>query len=116
MPSETLSLTIGLEVGAGLFNFDYYNPPLDLRKAFPAKDKYKEGEIVYIHFCVKNNGTATATGKIDVKDLDTGATLTSWAIPATDPGWRYKTDPAGSGARVGAMPNKNWRLSLVLTP
>jgi len=115
--SETLTLTIGLEaVGAANFGFDAYNPPWDLRKVFAVKDKYKAGESVYVHYCVKNNGTAAGGATIVVKDIDTGATLKTWIVPSIDPGYRYKTDPDGTGAFVGAMPNKDWRLSFTVTP
>jgi hypothetical protein len=116
MPSETVSLEIALAAGTALFNFDAYNPPLDYRKVFARKDKYKQGEDVYVDYCVKNVGDGSGGASIIVKDLDTGATLQTWVIPSLDPGYRYKTDPSGSGAYVGKMPNRNWRLSFTVTP
>jgi len=124
--TETKTLTLGLEevappVGEPEFIFAAYNPPLDTREIFPVgapwpstTKKYKEGESVYVHYAIKNIGTAAGPAKIEVKDLDTGRVITTWSISELPAGYRYKT--TGSGAYVGKMPAKDWRLSFKVTP
>jgi len=124
---ETKTLTLGLEeeeveppVGEEEFRFNAYNPPLDPREVFPAGTSwptmtkiYKVGTTVKICYKVKNIGTARGRWTITIKDLDTGATVTTW-YGDLDPGYSFKTPL--TGASVGRMPAKDWRLSFKVTP
>lgn len=98
------------------FRFDSYNPPLDMSELFPTKTTaiYKEGESVYVHYAVINIGTVPGAGTIEVKDLDTGAVITTYNVPELPINGRFKT--SGSGAYVGKMPNKDWRLEFKVMP
>lgn len=120
---ETKTIVLMLEtvpVGEPIFEFDSWNPPLDAREVFPAgapwpstERTYKEGETVYIHYCVKNVGPTAGKWTITVKNVDTGETLATW-WGNLEPGYRFKTsDP---GANLGKMPAKDWRLSFKVTP
>jgi len=121
---ETKTLTLTLEappVGAAELRFDSWNPPIDTRELFSTKADwpslsatYEEGESVYVHYAIKNVGDGAGAGKVEVKDLDTGAIIATNSIPSLDPGYRWKT--SGSGAYVGKMPAKDWRLSFKVTP
>jgi len=116
LSSDTTTLTVSLSMEAEVpnFVFDAYSGVPLTPSAFPVKSSYAVGESVYIHFCVKNVGNKASTATVTVTDLDTGAVITTYSIPITDPGWRWKT--SGSGAFVGPMPNKNWRLQLKVEP
>ena len=126
--TETKTLTIPLEeevpVGMPEFVFASYTPPTDLREIFVVNTawpslvrKIKEGANVYVHYAVRNKGTAEAgVGKIEVKDLDTDAIVATYTTPTLQPGERFKT--TGGGAFVGKMPAKvaGWRLQFKITP
>jgi len=114
--SDVNTLTIQLEAGVGNFVFDSYSGALFGWACFPVKDKYKAGEDVYIHYCVKNVGTAISPATVTVKDLDTGLIVITFSVPNLEPGYRWKTTEGGPGAYVGKMPNRNWRLELTVTP
>ncbi len=123
--TKTLTLTVKavVPVGEPDFRFAAYTPPLDTREIFPVgapwpsvTKAYDVGDSVYVHYCVKNVGDGVGTGLIAVKDADTGASLQTWAIPQLNPGERFKTLASGSGAYVGKMPDKDWRLSFKVTP
>ena len=122
--TKTLLLTVEeVPVGEAVMRFDSYAPPLDTREIFPVGAPwpsvtkiYKPGESVYVHYAVKNIGTGPGVGSIEVKDLDTGAVITTWAVPELAQNERFKTTPDGSGAYVGKMPDKDWSLSIKVTP
>lgn len=121
---ETKTLTLGLEevappVGEPEFRFDSYST-LDTRELFPAGTSwptmtktYETGDTVKICYKVKNVGTAAGRWTITIKDLDTGATITTW-YGDLDPAYSFKTPI--TGATVGKMPAKDWRLSFKVTP
>ena len=114
---ETKTLTIGLEevappVGEPEFAFNAWSLT-DPRELFPIKTTYKEGETVKVAYKVKNIGTGAGRWTITVKDLDTGAVITTW-YGDLDPGYSFKS--ASTGATVGKMPAKDWRLSFKVTP
>lgn len=118
--TKTITVTVREVVEEPEFKFAAWNPPLDLREIFPAGAPwpsvtriYDPGDSVYVHYCVQNVGPIAATWKITVKDLDTGDTITTYTGPL-EPNFRFKT--VGSGAYVGKMPNRDWRLSFTVTP
>ncbi len=106
----------------GEFKFDSWNPlGLDFREIFivgsvwPAVVRIVDvGESVYAHYVVKNVGSVAGKATITVKDLDTGAVITTWILPELAPNQRFKT--SGSGAYVGKMPSKYWRLEFKVEP
>lgn len=107
----------------GEFRFDSYSPPIDTREIFPVgapwpavTKLYDPGESVYVHYAVKNIGSAAGGAVITVTDLDEEPveTITTWIIPELSPGQRFKT--AGSGAYVGKMPGRNWNLEFKVDP
>ena len=115
----TLELTFE-EVSAGEFRFDAYTPLLDTREIFPVgapwgsvTKSYDPGEDVYVHYAVKNIGAEAGEAAITVKDLDTGAVVTTWSIPELGPGERFKTKD--SGAYVGKI-SKDWHLEFKVEP
>jgi len=122
---ETKTMTLGLEevappVGEPEFGFNAYNPPVDSRELFPAGTSwptmtktYKDGETVKVCYKVKNIGTAKGRWTITIKDLDTGATIATW-YGDLDPDYSFKSPI--TGATVGRMPAKDWRLSFKVTP
>ena len=122
---ETKTLTLGLEeveppVGEPEFRFNAYNPPLDPREVFPAGTSYptmtktyKVGATVKVCYKVKNIGTAKGGWTITVKDMDTGATIATW-YGDLEPGYSFKSPL--TGATVGKMPAKDWKLSFKVTP
>jgi len=121
--TKTLLLTVEAVVEPADMRFDSYGPPLDTREIFPVgapwpsvTKTYKPGDPVYVHYAVKNVGGGAGAGSIEVKDLDTGAVIATWAVPELAPNERFKTLPTGSGAYVGKMPDKDWRLSFKVTP
>ncbi|MBA7704060.1 hypothetical protein ES703_112858 [subsurface metagenome] len=108
-------------VDLGEFRFDSWNPPLDTREIFivgsswPALvRKVDVGESVYAHYVVKNVGSSAGKATITVKDLDTGATVKTLSSPDLAPKERFKT--SGSGAYIGKMPGRNWRLEFKVEP
>ncbi len=116
-------LTVEAVVLPADFRFASYNPPLDTREIFPVgapwpsvTKTYKVGDPVYVHYCVKNVGGGAGAGNIEVKDIDTGSILANYSIPELNPNERFKTLATGSGAYVGKMPDKDWRLSFKVTP
>ena len=122
--TKTLTLTVAEvvpPVGEAEFIFAAFNPPIDTREVFavtsswPARSKtYETGDPVRIQYCVKNIGTGAGRWTIVVKDADTGTTLQTW-YGDLDPGYRFKT-ASGVGVLVGPMPNKDWNLSITVTP
>lgn len=76
--------------------------------------KIKAGESVYIHYAIINAGTEAGKATIAVKDLNTGNVITTWSTPELEPNERFKT--TGSGAYVGKMPSKDWRLEFKVMP
>jgi len=98
------------------FMFDSYNPPLDMSELFSTKAsaKYDVGESVYVQYCVKNVGNVPGSGTMEVKDLDTGALVTTYNIPELPINGRFKT--TGLGAYVGKMPNNDWHLEFKVMP
>lgn len=105
----------------GEFIFVAWNPPVDTREIFavtatwPSRTKtYKAGDSVYINYRVKNIGAEAGEAVITVKDRDTGAVITTWRLPELAPNERFKT--SGSGAYVGKMPSKEWRLEFKVEP
>lgn len=124
MASEVKTLTVPVEavVGEPEFVFAAYSAT-DLREIFVVGAAWpaivrpiKTGEILYVHYAVRNRKAAgvAGVGTIEVKDLDTGAVVTTFTTPTLQPGEKFKT--TGSGARVGAMPAKDWRLQFTVTP
>jgi len=114
---ETKTLTVPLsEVPVGIANmrFDAYNPPLELREILAKQTEYDEGEIVYVKYRVKNIGDGASIATIEIKDVDTGTVLQTYTTPSIEPGYMWRT--ADAGARVGAMPSRDWRLSFKVTP
>lgn len=121
---ETKTLTLGLEevappVGEPEFKFNAWSGT-DPREVFPAgtswptmTKKYKTGDTVKVCYKVKNVGDGLGRWTITVKDLDTGATITTW-YGDLDPGYSFKS--ASTGASVGKIPAKDWRLSFKVTP
>lgn len=121
---ETKTLTLGLEevappVGEPEFRFAAWSLT-DSRELFPAgapwpsvTKEYKDGETVKVCYKVKNVGNAAGRWTITVKDLDTGAVKATW-YGDLDPGYSFKTP--STGATVGRMPAKDWRLSFKVTP
>lgn len=114
---ETKTLTLGLEevevpVGEPEFRFNAMSFT-DPRELYPIKTTYKDGETVKVVYKVKNVGDATGRWTITVKDLDTGATIAEWYGDLA-PGYSFKTPT--TGATVGRMPAKDWRLSFKVTP
>ena len=110
----------GEEPPAGEFKFDAYSLT-DWREIFivgsswPAKVRLADvGEDIYAHYVVKNIGDVAGKATITVKDLDTGAVITTWSSPELAPNMRFKT--TGSGAYIGKMPNKDWSLEFKVTP
>ncbi len=108
-------------IGMGEFRFDSWSPPLDTREIFivgsawPALVRNVDlGESVYAHYVVKNVGASAGAATITVKDLDTGATVTTWSSPELAPNARFKT--SGSGAYIGKMPSRDWRLEFKVEP
>lgn len=108
-------------IGMGEFRFDSWSPPLDTREVFivgsawPALVRSADlGESVYAHYVVKNVGSSAGAATIMVKDLDTGATVTTWSIPGLAPNERFRT--SGSGAYIGKMPSRDWRLEFKVEP
>ena len=119
--TKTLTLTMEEVVLPADMRFDSWSPPADTREIFPTKAawpsttaSYKPGDSVYVHYVVKNVGAGAGVGSIEVKDLDTGAVITRYTTPELAPGERFKT--SASGAYVGKMPAKDWRLSFKVTP
>jgi len=119
--TKTLLLTLEEAVTPAEFRFDSYEPPLDTREIFPTKASwpflaaaYEEGESIYVHYAVKNVGSGAGVAKIEVRDLDTGALITTYSVPSLEPNFRYKT--SGDGAYVGKMPAKDWQISFKVTP
>ncbi|NQT07572.1 hypothetical protein HQ586_00695 [Candidatus Bathyarchaeota archaeon] len=122
---ETKTLTLKVEevapppVGEPEFTFVSYSLT-EPREVFPATTSYptltktyKEGDTVKIVYRVKNIGNAPGRWTIEVKNLDTGAVITTW-YGDLDPGYSFKS--ALTGATVGRMPSKDWRLSFRVTP
>lgn len=108
-------------VDLGEFRFDSWNPPGDTREVFivgsawPALVRLVDfGESVYAHYVVKNVGSSSGKATITVKDLDTGETVTTWSSPELAPNERFKT--SGSGAYIGKMPARDWRLEFKVEP
>ena len=113
--------TVEAAPSLGEFRFDSYGPPLDTREIFPVgapwpsvTKTYKSGDPVYVHYAVKNVGAGAEKATITVKDLDTGAIITIWSIPELAPNERFRT--TGSGAYVGKIPNRDWRLEFKVEP
>jgi len=110
------------EAVLGEFRFDSWNPlVLDFREIFivgsawPAVVRPADvGENIYAHYVVKNVGAEAGEATITVKDLDTGSVITTWSSPELATNERFKT--SGSGAYIGKMPNKEWRLEFKVTP
>lgn len=121
---ETKTLTMGLEevappVGEPEFRFNAWSGT-DSREVFAAgakwpstTKKYKPGDTVKVCYKVKNVGDGPGKWTIVVKDLDTGATKATY-YGDLDPGYSFKTP--STGATVGKMPSKEWRLSFKVTP
>ncbi len=122
---ETKTLTLKLEevapppVGEPKFIFISYSGT-EPREVFPASTRwptltktYKDGDTVKVVYRVKNTGNAPGRWTITVKDLDTGITVATW-YGDLDAGYSFKS--ALTGATVGRMPAKDWRLSFKVTP
>jgi len=121
---ETKTITLGLEevappVGEPEFRFNAWSLT-DTRELFavgavwPSSSReYEVGETVKVNYKVKNVGTATGRWTITIKDLDTGAIIATWYGDLA-PGYSFKS--ASTGATVGKMPAKDWRLSFKVTP
>ena len=120
--SPTITATIEAVVEPPEFKFAAYTPFLDTREIFPVgapwpsvTKRYQVGDSVYVHYAVKNIARVGVGGAvITVRDLDTGAVITTWAVPELRPNERFKT--TGSGAYVGKMPSKEWRLEFKVEP
>jgi len=111
---ETKLVTIKRTAALASFAFDAWNAPYQLWEVKPVKSEYAEGESVYVMYCVKNIGETAGKSSIAVKDLTTGAAVTTYSITSLSPGYRFKT--SGSHAYVGKMPNRDWRLDFTVTP
>ena len=111
---ETKLVTIPRTAALASFAFDAWNPPYTLWEVKPVKSEYAEGESVYVMYCVKNIGETKGKGSITVKDLTTGAVVTTYTTADLAPNYRFKT--SGSHAYVGKMPNRDWRLDFTVTP
>ena len=115
---ETKTLTIPLTeappTGAANMRFAAYAPPLELREILAKQTEYAEGEIVYVKYRVKNIGDGADIATIEIRDTTTGALLRTYTTPSLDPGTGWKTTE--DGARVGAMPNRDWSISFKVTP
>jgi len=114
---EIKTVTVGLEevappVGEPEFRFERYDI-LEAREVFPVQRTYKDGETVKVAYRVKNIGAGAGRWTITVKDMDTGAVITTW-YGNLDPGYSFKTPT--TGATVGRMPAKDWRLSVKVLP
>ncbi len=114
---ETKVITAQLEevevpVGEPNFRFEAYSL-LERREVFLTRGTYKEGDTVKAAYKVKNIGTAAGRWTITIKDADTGALITTW-YGDLDPGYAFKTPT--TGATIGRMPNKNWRLTIKVLP
>lgn len=68
------------------------------------------GNSVVIRFYVENIGDLTSTFSVAIQDKDTGNVLWSGSGSAA-PGTFYSAD-----ANIGVMPNKNWNLTIVVSP
>lgn len=108
-------------IALGEFRFDSWNPPLDTREVFIVGAPYPAvvrtadvGEDVYAHYVVKNVGASAGASTITVKDLDTGSIIATWSIPELAPNERFKT--SSSGAYIGKMPTRDWRLEFKVEP
>ena len=105
----------------GEFRFDSWNPPIDAREIFIVGSAWPTlvrtvdvGEDVYSHYVVKNVGIVAGKATITVKDLDTGALITTWSLPELAPNERFKT--TSPGAYIGKMPSRDWSLEFEVTP
>lgn len=103
------------------FRFDSWNPPLDTREVFIVGAAWPEvikvadiAEDIYAHYVVKNIGGSAGEATVMVKDLDTDLAITTWSIPELAPNERFKT--SSSGAYIGKMPARNWRLEFKVEP
>lgn len=102
---QTKNVTVSSVAGEGDFSFTTLEP---------VKSAYAEGEVVYVKYTVKNNGAVSSGAEIIVKDRDTGSQVTGYTVAEMPPGYSFAT--SGSHARVGKMPNKDWKLSFTVTP
>jgi len=83
----------------------------------PTKALYATGEQVYIHYKVKNQGTGTVSGKIEVFDDATKELICTWTIPATGPGEAFEVMEATDYMPPAlVMPDHDWKLLFQLTP
>lgn len=104
------------------FRFDSWNPgALDYREIFIVGSAWPDlvrtvdvGEDVYAHYVVKNIGSLAGKATITVKDLDTGAVITTWSSPELAPNERFKT--SSPGAYIGKMPARDWNLEFKVEP
>lgn len=104
---DTKNITINL-VAAGVANFVFTSGPA------PVKSEYMEGETVYVKYTVKNNGTAAGAFEVNVTDRDTGQKSRVAYGTSLEPGYSFVT--TGSHVNIGKMPNKQWNLSIAVTP
>jgi len=112
--TQTIPLSVAPPPGEADMRFAAYDPPWELREILAKKTEYAPGEIVYVKYRVKNVGDGADIATIEIKDIDTGAVLQTYVTPSLEPGYMWITGDAG--ARVGAMPDRDWRLSFKVTP
>jgi len=112
--SETRDVTVTLAEG----NFKYeiletVSAETPFEGPAVPRSKFAQGETVYVHYKIRNDGAVKARATIKVTDIDTGAVVTTIGPTSeVDPGWKLEI----FRATVGTMPNRNWRLRFAVTP
>jgi len=105
--SETRDVTV--YVSTGNFKFEILET---VDETGAARSKFRQGETVYCHYKVRNDGSVKDRATIIVTDIDTGAKVTEYLTDYCDPGWKFEA----AKATVGTMPNKDWKLRFAMTP